>query len=113
MEKVNDNVFSSKLLGDGVAIAPLSNTIYSPCDGKLTTLFSTEHAFGITRNDEVEILIHIGIDTLTLQGKGFKILKKQGQFVKKGEKIVEAGFKYFSSSKFDSTIMLILTELKD
>ncbi|MGN1343595.1 MAG: PTS glucose transporter subunit IIA [Traorella sp.] len=78
LKEVNDDIFSKKVLGDGITIAPTSNIVYSPCDGILTTLFPTGHAFGITRDDGLEILVHIGIDSVMMKGKGFKVFKKQG-----------------------------------
>ena len=77
LEYVDDNVFSKKVMGEGVAIVPTSSEVCAPCAGVLTTLFPTGHAFGITRDDGVEILVHIGLDTVNLKGKGFTILKKE------------------------------------
>lgn len=109
IEDVNDQIFSKNLLGQGIAITAATESICSPCDGKLTTLFPTGHAFGIVREDGVEILVHIGIDTVNLKGKGFKILKKKNQFVKRGEKIVDVDFAYLKQMNLDSTVMVIVT----
>ena len=64
--------FTKKVMGEGVAIVPTSSEVCAPCSGVLTTLFPTGHAFGITRDDGVEILVHIGLDTVNLKGKGLQ-----------------------------------------
>ncbi len=94
LEYVDDNVFSKKVMGEGVAIVPTSSEVCAPCAGVLTTLFPTGHAFGITRDDGVEILVHIGLDTVNLKGKGFTILKKKNQKVGAGEKIIKLDLNY-------------------
>lgn len=76
-------------MGNGVAFKILGNTISSPCDGELTAVFPTGHTFGLTRSDGVEVLVHIGIDTVYLNGEGFTILSKQGDEVKCGEPIIK------------------------
>ena len=85
----------------------------SPANGKLETLFPTGHAYGVTANDGVEILIHCGIDTVNAKGDGFKILgKKQGDTVKAGDPIVEADIKKLSQN-YDMSTMLIITNDND
>lgn len=83
IEKVNDSVFSKRLMGDGVAIIPNSNVVVAPCNGKVTVLTESKHAFGMVSDEGVEILVHIGIDTVNLQGDGFKNEVSQGDNVKK------------------------------
>ena len=77
--QVNDPFFASKNLGDGVAVIPQSQTVCAPCDGRLVMVFETRHAFGI-RSGEVEVLVHIGIDTVDMDGEGFAVswLKASG-----------------------------------
>ena len=89
LESVPDPVFSSKVMGDGFAIRPHSNLLISPVDGVITMLFKTKHACMITTSDGVEILIHIGMDTVNLSGEGFKILLNPGAVVTKGTPIIE------------------------
>ncbi|WP_313073616.1 PTS sugar transporter subunit IIA [Lacrimispora sp.] len=84
-----DQAFSQKLMGNGVAFKILGDTISSPCDGALTAVFPTGHAFGLTRSDGVEVLVHIGIDTVYLNVEVFTILSKQGDGVKCGEPIIK------------------------
>ncbi len=76
IEKVNDDVFSKKMMGDGVAIQPKNGKVVSPCDGKITVVFEpTYHAIGITMDNQMEILIHIGLDTVNLKKKASLIAK--------------------------------------
>lgn len=110
---VNDDVFSGKMMGDGVAVVPKVNVVCSPCDGELTMVFPTKHAFGITMNNGVEVLVHIGIDTVNLNGVGFKSFKNKGDKVKHGEKIIEFDDKYLSREDLDTTVMLIITSSND
>jgi PTS system D-glucosamine-specific IIA component/PTS system glucose-specific IIA component len=86
---VPDAVFAEKMAGDGLAIDPTGNTVVAPADGELTMLFGTKHAFGMTLDKGVQILVHIGLDTVSLNGEGFTALKNQGDMVKKGEPIVK------------------------
>ena len=109
ISNVRDDVFSKKMMGDGVAIIPKDNIVYSPCDGELTMLFPTKHAFGIIMNDGVEVLVHIGMDTVDLNGFGFKSYKNKGDKVKHGDKIIEFDDKYLSNNVLDMTVMAIIT----
>ena len=85
LSEVKDEVFSSGALGKGIAINPTVGELYAPATGEITTVFPTGHAIGMTTIDGVEILIHIGMDTVELEGKGFDIKAKQGDRVNKGD----------------------------
>lgn len=85
LEEVPDPAFSEKMLGNGCAIILNSGEILSPIDGKITVAFKTGHAFGIVDEDGDEILIHIGIDTVEMEGDGFNPMVEVGDFVKKGD----------------------------
>ena len=95
--EVNDDVFSGKMMGDGVAVVPKVNVVCSPCDGELTMVFPTKHAFGITMNNGVEV----------------KSFKNKGDKVKHGAKIIEFDDKYLSKEDLDTTVMLIITSSND
>ena len=110
---VPDPIFSEKMMGDGVAVVPKVNVVCSPCDGELTMVFPTKHAFGITMKNGVEVLVHIGIDTVNLNGVGFKSFKNKGDKVKHGAKIIEFDDKYLSKEDLDTTVMLIITSSND
>ncbi|MCD7839784.1 MAG: glucose PTS transporter subunit IIA [Erysipelotrichaceae bacterium] len=87
LSKVDDQVFSTKMMGDGFAIELEGNEIVAPFDGEVIMTFPTKHAYGLRRSDGLEILIHIGMDTVQLNGEGFNCLVKQGDVVKKGQVI--------------------------
>ena len=105
--QVNDPFFASKNLGDGVAVIPQSQTVCAPCDGRLVMVFETRHAFGI-RSGEVEVLVHIGIDTVQMQGQGFTALKKVNDRVRRGEPIIRFDRKRLSA--YDLTVMMFVTQ---
>lgn len=109
IEEVKDDVFSRKLLGDGVAFILKNGMIASPANGKLTIVFHTGHAFGITTNEGVEILVHIGINTVECKQKGFRILAKEGSDILAGEPVIKADLKSLSKN-YDMTTMLIITD---
>jgi glucose-specific phosphotransferase system IIA component len=109
LEEVNDQVFSQKLMGNGVAFKISGDTISSPCHGELTAVFPTGHAFGLTRGDGVEVLVHIGIDTVNLNGEGFTILSQQGNEVKCGEPIIKLNLDFLKEKNIDLSTMLIIT----
>ena len=84
LEEVADKVFAEKMMGDGYAIEPDDGHVVSPMDGEVTVVFPTGHAYGITHKDGIEILIHLGIDTVELNGLGFESRVKVGDKVKAG-----------------------------
>lgn len=100
LENVEDAVFSQKILGNGIAVEPSEGKLFSPCDGRIENVFDTKHAINLVSEDGAEILLHIGIDTVKLDGKYFEAHVSDGQQVKKGDllisfdigKIREAGF---------------------
>ncbi len=89
LENVPDATFANKILGDGFAIKPSEGIVYAPVAGKIVQLFRTNHAIGITTTEGLEILIHIGIDTVKMNGEGFRALVQKGDTVIRGEKILE------------------------
>lgn len=87
--EVADPVFSSKALGDGIAIRPNGQTITAPCNGEISMVADTGHAIGLTLNNGAELLLHIGLDTVSLNGEGFQVLVKQGSKVKQGTPLLK------------------------
>ena len=110
---VNDDVFSKGMMGTGVAIVPDDDVIVAPCDGEVTMLFPTMHAFGMKNEDGVEILVHIGIDTVKLEGKGFEVLVENGQKVKKGDPMMRLDLSYLSENAPSLASPVLCTELED
>ena len=111
IESVKDPVFAQKMMGDGTAFELEGDKadIASPANGTLSVMYSTGHAFGITTKEGVEILIHIGIDTVNAAGEGFAAKKKQGDEVKAGETVVTVDVKKLKET-YDMTTMLVITD---
>ncbi|MCF6465809.1 PTS sugar transporter subunit IIA [Clostridium sp. Cult2] len=89
IEEVPDKVFSEKMIGDGLAINPTEGKVVSPIDGTVVTIFPTNHAIGLVTKEGLEILIHIGLDTVELDGLGFKRIIEKDSKVKKGDLLME------------------------
>lgn len=111
ISEVEDEGFSSKVMGDGIAVIPEENLIKAPADGKLTMLFETGHAFGISADNGADILVHIGIDTVNLNGLGFTSLKKTGDKVKRGEPVIRIELEKLEK-EYDMSTMVIVTNGK-
>ncbi|KAF1297526.1 PTS beta-glucoside transporter subunit EIIBCA [Enterococcus sp. JM4C] len=113
LSEVADQAFSTGALGKGIGIIPEKDEIYSPIDGEITVVFPTKHAIGIKGLHGEEVLIHIGIDTVSLEGQFFDVSVKQGDTVKKGQKIGQVDFEQVQAAGFDSTIMVVITNTGD
>lgn len=85
---VNDYLFSKKIIGEGVAIKPNDNYVYAPVDGEIVLVYDAKHAIAIKTEEGLQVLIHVGIDSVKLEGKGFAIYVKVGDLVKAGDKIL-------------------------
>ena len=108
LEEVADPTFAGKILGDGFAIVPEDSMIKSPVNGTVELMYETGHAVGLSTDDGKEILIHIGIDTVAMNGEGFHIIAKTGQNVKCGDPLVEVDFeKIRKAGKSDSVIVIV------
>lgn len=107
ISEVNDPAFSQKMMGDGFAVIPNNGKIYAPMSGTATAVFPTNHAIGIETEDGTEILLHIGIDTVKLNGKGFKSYVKQGDKVKQGELLVDADLDLIKSEGYDPVVIVL------
>lgn len=109
IEEVKDELFSQKIMGDGVAFELEEDQVCAPVDGELTAMFETGHAFGIRCKDGLEVLVHIGIDTVNLKGQGFTVHKKQGEKVAAGDLIVTVNRDLVKKQGYDLSTMLIIT----
>ncbi|HBH3633062.1 TPA: PTS glucose transporter subunit IIA [Clostridioides difficile] len=107
ISKVNDELFASKTLGDGVAIIPANGNLYAPCDSGVVMLFETKHAIGLKTKNGAEILIHIGINTVSMNGDGFKTFVKTGDNVKEGDLLIKFDLDKISHANLDSTVMIV------
>lgn len=113
LEEVNDPVFASGAMGQGFAVIPSGNAVYSPVDGQVEVAFETGHAFAIRSNQGAELLIHIGIDTVSMAGTGFKSKVTAGQHVKKGDLLGEFESAKIKEAGLEDTTMVILTNASD
>lgn len=110
LKMVEDPVFNSGMIGDGVAITPASKTVYSVVDrGEIKVSFKTNHAFGISTKFGPEILLHIGIDTVMLEGKGFKTNVRQGQKITQKTNLVELDLDFLQKNAKSTDIMILVT----
>lgn len=106
---VKDEVFSTEAMGKGVAIEPSEGKVYAPADGEITTFFPTGHAIGMTTEGGVEILIHVGMDTVEMNGDGFTPKAKQGDHVKKGDLLLEFDMAKIKAAGHPVTTPVIIT----
>jgi len=109
LEEVPDPTFSKRMLGDGMAIMPTEGKIYSPVDGEITYLPTTKHAIGLRTRDGTELLIHIGIETVSLKGRGFRHFVKQGMEVKAGHILVEVDLDYVRENAKSIITPIVIT----
>ena len=109
--EVPDPVFAEKVLGDGIAVDPTEGTVYSPVVGTIFQIAHTFHAMGIESDDGLEILVHLGIDTVKLEGKGFQSFVEVGQKVKKGDKIMEMDIGFIREQGLSPMSPCIITNL--
>lgn len=110
--EVNDVVFSDKVLGDGMAIIPTDGNICAPIDGIVESIFPTNHAFTIVGDEGIQILVHIGLETVSLNGKPFRRLVEVGSRVKAGKPIIKANLKKIMKKGLDPVVIIVLVEGK-
>ena len=109
--KVEDEVFSEKMVGDGIAIKPSEGIVVSPVQGEIIQVFPTKHALGIKTHEGLEILIHIGLDTVELKGKGFKTYVKAGDRVEIGDKLLEVDLDFIRENGKSTISPIIITNM--
>ncbi|WP_159641689.1 PTS glucose transporter subunit IIA [Erysipelothrix anatis] len=109
LTEVSDPVFASFAMGDGFAVIPTTHEIYAPVSGTVVTVFPTKHAIGIKTPDGTEVLIHIGIDTVTLQGNGFKNFVDVGDEVTENSMIATVELALLQDKNIEATTMVIVT----
>lgn len=109
LEHVNDPTFSSGVMGAGFGIDPSKGVVYAPVDGTIAMIFPTGHAIGFTTAGGLEVLVHIGIDTVSLEGKGFQVLKNIGDKVKAHEEVIRFDIDAIKAAGLDPTVMTLFT----
>ncbi|KGF05121.1 beta-glucoside-specific PTS transporter subunit IIABC [Anaerococcus lactolyticus] len=113
LSEINDQAFSSEALGKGLAINPTDGKVYSPVDGTVTMLFRTNHAIGITSDKGVEILVHIGMDTVEMDGEGFFAHVKQGDKIKAGDLLIEVDLDKVKLAGYETITPVLVTNYDD
>ncbi|API92436.1 hypothetical protein J32TS6_41990 [Virgibacillus pantothenticus] len=111
LSEVPDEVFASKMMGDGVAFEPTEGILYAPIDGEVIQVFPTMHAVGITSNHGLEILLHIGIDTVNLSGEGFESFISVGDKVTVGQKLISFNIDFIKENAKSAITPLIITNM--
>lgn len=113
LEEVEDEAFSSGALGKGLAIVPSEGKLYAPCDGEIATFFPTGHAIGLVTKEGAELLIHVGMDTVTLGGKGFSPKVEQGAKVKKGDLLLEFDMEAIKAAGLSIVTPIVVSNIDD
>ena len=113
MATAPDEAFASRMMGDGAVVTPVDPIVRAPEDGEVCFIFETKHALGFVTNSGVSLLIHIGIDTVKLNGKGFEVFVENGQKVKKGEPMLKLDLEYLKKNAPSIVSPILCTELAD
>ena len=113
LEQLPDETFAAAILGPGCGIEPTGGTVYAPFDGTITQVASTLHAVGLTSDDGIELLIHVGMDTVEMQGKGFTALVKEEQKVKAGTALLKVDLDAIRAANHPTTTAIIVTNGDD
>ncbi|HCW05261.1 MAG TPA: PTS glucose transporter subunit IIA [Clostridium sp.] len=109
LSEVPDEIFADKMVGEGIAIEATDDLVVAPADGEITLIFKTNHAFGMILDNDVEVLVHIGLDTISLGGAGFKRLVAEGERVKAGDPILKVDREYITSRSCSLITPVLIT----
>lgn len=112
IQDVPDEVFSEKMMGDGFAVNPSSGLVCSPCDGEILQIFPTSHAIVLKSTEGLEMIIHIGLDTVKLKGEGFKRLIEVGKHVKAGDLLLEIDLDYVKNHAKSLISPIVITNVE-
>ena len=107
---VDDEVFAQRMAGDGVAILPVGEIFTAPIDGVITKIFSTNHAYSVKSKQDLEVLVHIGLETVALKGEGFERLAEEGDEVKVGDPIIKVDLNYIKEHAKDIITPILITD---
>ena len=113
LSKVDDITFADEIMGKGIAIIPTSNEVVSPINGTVSMVFNTNHAIGLKSDDGVEILIHIGLDTVKLEGEHFNVFVKNGDRINVGDKLAEFDKDAIKEKGYDISTPIVITNTID
>lgn len=105
---VPDPVFSEKMMGEGVAIVPDGSTICSPVDGQVVQIFNTKHALSLRSTNGIELIIHIGLETVNLNGEGFETLVNEGDYITAKQNLLKVNFEFIKSKGLNTIIPIVI-----
>lgn len=111
--EIPDEVFAMKILGDGFAVVPENGEVVSPCAGKIIDVQDSLHAYGIETDDGLEILVHIGVNTVALNGEGFEAKVKSGDKVAAGQTLAKVDFNLIRSKGYADCVVVLITSMED
>ena len=112
-EEIPDATFASGVLGDGVGIEPEAETVYAPFDGTVSTVAESKHAVGLSGAGDMELLIHVGVDTVAMNGDGFQTFVSEGDEVKAGQKLLTFDRKKIAAANHPDVVVVLLTNAED
>lgn len=113
LSETPDEAFAKKMMGDGAVVRPTDGKVYAPENGEVCFVFETKHAIGFLTDTGISMLMHMGIDTMKLNGKGFKVFVKQGQKVKKGDLLMQMDLAYIKENAASDVSPILCTELNE
>ncbi|MCD8131896.1 MAG: PTS glucose transporter subunit IIA [Lachnospiraceae bacterium] len=113
LKEIGDGIFSEGILGQGCGIRPDCSVVTSPVDGTISQVAETKHAVGVTSKDGVEVLVHVGLDTVSMNGKGFTVYVKEGDSVKCGQKLLAFDRKAIAEAGFPDVTAVLITNTDD
>ena len=113
LEEIGDGVFSAEVLGKGCGIKPTEETVYAPANGTVSSVAGTKHAIGIMTEDGIELLIHVGMDTVDMNGSGFEVLVKPDQKVKCGQPLLKFSMSKIKAAGHPTTTAFVVTNTDD
>jgi len=111
--EVDDEVFAQKMVGDGVAVKPVGEIFCAPISGVVSKIFSTNHAYSIKSDKDLEVMVHIGLETVALQGKGFERIVEEGARVVAGDPVIKADIAYLSEHAKSTISPIVVMESSD
>lgn len=113
IEEVSDPVFSQKMMGDGFGVEPTNGDVYSPVSGEVVSVFPTKHAIGLKATNGIEVLVHIGVDTVELDGAPFEIFVSEGDNVTETTQIAKVDLEALKAAEKPDTVIIVFTNMDD
>ena len=110
ISKCSDSIFAEKLMGDGIMICPTDSMIVAPCKAEIKSIIKSKHAITMVTDSGIPMMIHVGIDTVELDGEGFHCLVKEGDIVEEGDRLLNVDFDLIKRKEYDPSVLMIILE---